>query len=223
MALKAEGNYWKPYDNTVQSVDNSADVIIGDKSSTAYGGEWGHTLTATKPQNLLVCGDDGNAALSAIAYRNLWARMLLLSAQSGDVSIFGIQGQLKNTGVDTSTANKAGVWAYYEAVSGATVATNSAALMASIDVPSGATIGAGTVSAIQTGGDLGGTHTGKAAVLNIVNPSAGTWDYCISFGSATGAVAANTANLGSNTLTNVLKVRVGNTDGYIPILAAAPT
>ena len=53
------------------------------------------------------------------------------------------------------------------------------AINAQIDVPSGATITSGKyVSAIGIGTcDLGGTHTGKAAVLQTIPCAAGAFDY----------------------------------------------
>jgi len=65
---------------------------------------------------------------------------------------------------------------------GVTITTSSgicdfSAFNASCDVPSGAVIGTGTwVSGISMGGNLGGTHTGKAVAFRVRSPSAGAWD-----------------------------------------------
>lgn len=217
MALKLKGNFWEATDNAV-----GYDLTIGVWASAAAGS--GIALSSAKTKAVDVCCDDGGAALSATAYRAIRSRMLLTAAQSGDCSPYGIQGHLKNTAADTTTGNKAGVWGYYEAASGATVATNSAGVNAMIDVPSGATIAASAVvAAIQcTSNDLGGTHTGKAACIHAPNPVAGTWDYLAVLGSATGASAANTHSIDSHALNFILKVRVGTTDGYIPVFADVP-
>jgi hypothetical protein len=214
--LKFEGNYWSANDNDPGDRDNNASVLIGKKANSVGTG-LGIALTNAMPQVLEINGNDGGAALTAAAYQLTKSRMLLTAAQSGDLSVFGLQGHLKNYGAsDTSTGNKAGVWAYYEATSGATVAANSCAIMASIDVPSGATIG-GSVGAVQCSGNLGGTHTGKAGCLHIPNPAAGTWDFFAIFGSTTGATAAGGA--GTCTLSGgwvKLPILVNATTYYIP-------
>lgn len=215
MSLRFEGGYWSASDNAT-----GADVIVGTWSSSTAG--IGKTLTSAKTKIVDVCADDNGGALSATAYRAIRARMLATAAKSGDYSGFGLQGHYKNTAADTSTGNKAGLWGYYEAGSSATIAANSAGVYAMLDAPSGSTIG-GTVGGLQIcSNDLGGTHTAKAACIHCPNPVSGTWDYGLIFGSATGATAANTHSIDSHALAFVIKVRVGNTDGFVPVFAAEP-
>jgi hypothetical protein len=215
MALKVNQNNIHPTDNAV-----GYNMSVGTFSSTASVSE--NKLNSAKTKSVGIYADCGGAALSATAYRAAQSRLLINYAQSGDCSMYGIQGHLKNTAADTSTGNKAGVWGYYESVSGATVAANSAGVYAMIDVPSGATIG-GTIGGLQvSSNDLGGTHTGKAACVHMPNPVAGTWDFAFVWGDTTGATAANTHSIDSHALNFIIKVRVGNTAGYIPVFADVP-
>jgi hypothetical protein len=219
MALKHKGNCFEPTDNAV-----GYNITIGTFSSSTASTDPMNKLNSSKTKSLDVCCDDGGAALTAgTSYRPIRGRMLLTHAQSGDTSVYGIQGHLKNKAADTSTGNKGGLWGYYEAASGATVAANSCGVYGMIDVPSGATIG-GTIGALMAcSNDLGGTHTGKVAALHVPNPVSGTFDFARIYGSTTGCTAANTAKLGTDTCIAVELVRVGNTTGYVPILAAVPS
>ena len=212
MSLKYRGNFWEPSDNAVGYA-----VEVGTFTSAAAG--TGVALTAAKTKAVDVCCDDGGAALAASAVRSIRGRMLMSVAQSGAVSVYGFQGQVKNIAVDTTTGNKAGIWGYYESVSGATVANNSTGVLAMIDVPSGATIAAdAVVSALKCDSlTLGGTHTGKAAAIHVPNPGAGTWDFFAVLGDTTGASA--TGGAGTCTVTGgwvKLPIRVGATTYYIP-------
>jgi hypothetical protein len=216
MSLRHEGNYWSATDN-----EAGADVIVGTWSSATAG--IGKAVTSSRTKIVDICADDNGSALSATAYRATRSRMLVTAAKSGDYSGFGLQGHYKNTAADTSTGNKAGLWGYYEAGSAATVAANSAGVYAMIDVPSGGTIG-GTIGGLQVcSNDLGGTHTGKAACIHMPNPVSGTWDFAMIFGDATGATVANTHSIDGHALNFLINVRVGNTVGYVPILAAVPS
>lgn len=216
MALKFQGNCMVPTDNEV-----GYDVTVGVFSSSTAG--YGKKLSSVKTKSLDVCCDDGGAALSATSYRAIRGRMLLTAAQSGDVSIYGVQGHLKNKAADTSTGNKGGLWGYYEAISGATVAANSCGIYGMIDVPSGATIG-GTIGAVMAcSNDLGGTHTGKVAAFHIPNPVAGTFDFANIYGDTTGCTVANTHSIDGHALAFLEYVRVGNTTCYRPLFAAVPS
>jgi hypothetical protein len=218
MALKVKSNYLAPTDNAV-----GYNVSIGTFVSSTVSTDSNNKLNSAKTKSLDVCCDDAGAALSATAYRAIRGRMLLTYAQSGDVSVYGVQGHLKNKAVDTSSGNKGGIWGYYEAVSGATVAANSCGAYGMIDVPSGATIGGACGALMACSNDLGGTHTGKIAALHVPNPVAGTFDFARIYGTATGCITANTAKLGTDTCIGVELVRFGNTTGYVPILAAVPS
>ncbi|MBE3142343.1 MAG: hypothetical protein IMZ61_00225, partial [Planctomycetes bacterium] len=106
MALKIKGSYIDVTDNAV-----GYNVSIGTFVSAAISTDSQNKLNSAKTKSLDVCCDDGGAALTAgTSYRPIRGRMLMSYAQSGDTSIFGIQGHVKNTAVDTSTGNKAGLW-----------------------------------------------------------------------------------------------------------------
>jgi hypothetical protein len=220
MAMRFGGMTWFPSDLETAA---GYDITIGTFNSTTAG--YGKALSSAKTKSLDVCCDDAGKALTAgTAYRAIRGRTLLTYAQSGDTSIFGIQGHLKNTAVDTSTGNKAGLWGYYESISGATIAANSCGVYGMIDLPVGATAGGVVAGVMSCSNDLRGTNSGSnLAAFHVPNPVAGTWDYGIVFGTATGATTANTAKLGTDTCIAVLNVRVGATPGYIPILAAVPS
>jgi hypothetical protein len=117
-------------------------------------------------------------------------------------------GQLKNTAADTTTGHKCGVKGYYEAASGATVATTSAGVMAMLDVPSGATIAAGIASGLNIASvDLGGTHTGKATAINVEDAGTGSWDAFLSL-PATSSQVVTASQLTGGT-SQYLKVLIG--------------
>jgi hypothetical protein len=201
MALKIKGSYIDATDNAV-----GYNVSIGTFVSAAVSTDSQNKLNSAKTKSLDVCCDDGNAALTAgTAYRPIRGRMLLVHAQSGDTSIYGIQGHLKNTAADTSSGNKAGLWGYYEAVSGATVAANSSGIFAMIDAPSGATIATGTIGALQIGSnDLGGTHTGNAVGINFTEALTGAFDAAFAFPSGSEFITASQLTGGTSQYIKVL-------------------
>lgn len=204
MAMKLRGNCWEPTDNAVGYNES-----IGTFVSSAVSTDPMNKLNSAKTKSLDVCCDDAGAALSATAYRAIRGRVLMTAAQSGDLSVFGIQGHLKNKAADTSTGQKAGVWGYYESVSGATVATNSSGVYAMIDVPSGATIGAGTIGAIQIGSnDLAGTHTGKAVGINFTEALTGAFDAAFAFPSGSEFITASQLTGGT---TQYIKILINGT------------
>lgn len=217
MSLRHEGSYLSATDNAV-----GADLIVGTFSSTTAGIGKQLGPTSAKTKIVDICADDNGEALAATSYRVTRTRMLVTAAQSGNVSLAAEQAQLKNTGVDTTSGNKTGIWGYYEAGTAATIAANSSGVRACLDAPTGSTI-AGTVGALQIDSqDLGGTHTGKAGMIHSPDPLAGVWDYAWIFGGTTGPTAANTHSIDNHALAFVIKVRVGTVDGFVPVFAAAP-
>jgi hypothetical protein len=200
MAVKLLGNTIQPTDNAV-----GYNLTIGTFTSAAVNTDPLNKLNSAKTKSVDICCDDAGAALSATAYRSIRGRMLLTYAQSGDLSVFGVQGHLKNKAADTSTGNKAGVWGYYEAVSGATVATQTSGVYGMIDVPSGATIGAGTIGAFQVGSnDLGGTHTGKAVGINFTEALTGAFDAAFAFPSGAEFITASQLTGGTSQYIKIL-------------------
>jgi hypothetical protein len=211
---------------------SSNGVALGPSSSGTF--EIGKFATSNKstqfaldqtttPKALDVCADDGGVAIGAgsdvMAGR---FRMLVRTAIAGspDLSIEGLEGILKYAGVAvTSTANQAGVWAYFESVSGSSFGGNAAGLHAMVSLPTGATLNSGGVlsGVLITADDIGGTSTGTMAAIHIPNPGAGTWDYFLQTGTATGFT--DSATRGAATSAGSIKVLIGDTVLYIPLLA----
>jgi len=165
-------------------------LMVGKKQSSSAG--WGFPLGikisgSTSTRAAAIYSDDAGAAIPAGSYVGLESRTLLTTAITTNTSVHGLQGHLRNVASQDNTGgwggNMAGVWAYNETSGTATVGASAnqifGGLNAAIDVPSGCTIASGKyVCAIGVGlCDLGGTHTGKATVLQVVNPAAGHFDY----------------------------------------------
>jgi hypothetical protein len=127
--------------------------------------------------------DDGGSALAAGWVEGVLTGFLVSTAiTTRDVSIYTAHDYIY-LAASVSTAGGVGAsWASLLAKTGAVLTTTSglcdfSAFNASVDVPSGATIGATTfVAGISMGGNLGGTHTGKAVAFRVRSPSAGAWD-----------------------------------------------
>lgn len=165
-----------------------------------------------------VCADDGVAALTAGNYQATRSRFLIASAiASGDISVQGLLGQTKIVANVASSGYVSGVRGYVEAASASL--SSAAGVRGMIDVPSGSTIASGAIAAAfqADSNDLGGTHTGKASAIHVPNPVAGTWDYALVLGTATGC---HTAGAGTySTADGYIKIRVGADDMRIPYFA----
>lgn len=185
-----------------------ATFTIGVFASTAAGS--GIKLSSTRTSAFRVYADDGGTALTS-ATRAGVARMLVDTAIStGDVSTFGFQAQLKvNANVAPDSGNMAGLWAYLEITAGSTV-SDMAAICAMVDCPATGVIANGKyLSALRIySNDINCTHTGKATLLHVLNPAAGTWDYFAVFDSATGVIADTGAGGGTS---KYLKCLIGGT------------
>jgi hypothetical protein len=219
MALRYQGTIWGS-----TNTDISTDVVVGDFSSSTA--KTGLPVNASRTKVLDVCADDGGDVLAVgSAVRAVRQRLLLTATHTGNVSAFGGQRQVKITGdVSGVTGNIAGGWDLLEGSAAASVGVAAAATYSMVDFPAGSVIAAsGILAGHQIGAySLGGTHTGKAACINMPNPANGTWDYGMIFGDTTGATAANTHTIDSHALAFIIKVRVGDVDGFIPVLAAVP-
>jgi hypothetical protein len=127
--------------------------------------------------------DDGGSALQTGYIEGVMTGYLISTATSGvDCSVYTCHDYVY-IAENFSTAGGVGAsWASLLVKTGATITTESgvcdfSAFNASCDVPSGATIAASTfVSGISMGGNLGGTHSGKAVAFRVRAPSAGAWD-----------------------------------------------
>lgn len=186
---------------------------IGKFVSAAVGS--GMIVNSSKTKAHAVYADDNSVALTAGAYKAALARLLILgTCAAGDISAFGHQGQLKVKGdMSLATGHLAGAYGYLELASGGNVNV-AAGVKAMADLPSGATV-TGILSALLiASNDLGGTKTGKCSMVHIPNPVSGTWDYFLDFGSAPGAIAADTSATPANA-THKIKCRIGATDFYL--------
>jgi hypothetical protein len=153
--------------------------------------------------------DDGGVALTAgYSYAGGKARMLFNTASTGDLSVFGFEGQCKVGGNQGSvTGNLAGVWGYLEMISGGTVNV-AAGVMAAIDIPSGAT-NSGIASCLQTGsGSLAGTTTGPTCAIYSRNSAATAFDYWLVLDASSDFVGS--VQTGGTAL--YLKVKIGTKD-----------
>jgi len=193
--------------------------LIGDFSSATAGS--GIPLSATYTAAARIYADDGGAKLGAGEKRAFISRFLYATADTDgtDQTMSGIVGQVKIANDLTIGGNLSGVCGYLEVVTAKTLTGGASDAIASavwgrVDLPSGAVIGSGgLISAFGVSADLGGTHTGKASVLSVPNPSAGTWDYFAVFGSATGCTDTPA---GTFSTVAYLKVSIGGITYYIP-------
>ncbi|HUU85804.1 MAG TPA: hypothetical protein VM243_20090 [Phycisphaerae bacterium] len=157
-------------------------IVIGTASYAASG-------TAipvdgvTKHSGIEIYFDDGGVKLAAGYTEAMMTGYLVSTAiTTADVSIYTVHDYIY-LAANVSTAGGVGAsWASLLAKTGSVLTTTSgvcdfSAFNASCDVPSGAEIGTGTfVAGISMGGNLGGTHTGKAVAFRVRTPSAGAWD-----------------------------------------------
>ncbi|HUX03156.1 MAG TPA: hypothetical protein VMY35_19515 [Phycisphaerae bacterium] len=127
--------------------------------------------------------DDGGVKLAA-GYTEAFRCGYLVSTAitDADVSLYTAHDYVYLAASVTTSGGVGATWASLLAATGAVLTTSTglcdfSAFNASCDVPSGATIGTGTfVAGISMGGNLGGTHTGKAVAFRVRTPSAGAWD-----------------------------------------------
>ncbi len=210
----------------------SCGLLLGDFSSATAGS--GFALSATNTAAARIYADDGGAKLAAGEKRVGIARFLYATEDTDatDQTMSGFVGQVKVANNLTINGNLAGLCGYLEVAAAKTLIGGRAAqgsiasaVWGRVDVPATGVIGSDAfVSAFGAGANLGGTHTGKATVLHVVNPSAGAWDYFAVLGSATGcnteAYTGNGAfvpnNKGTFTQVGQLKINIGGNDYYIP-------
>jgi len=127
--------------------------------------------------------DDGGVKLAA-GYTEAFRCGYLVSTAitTADVSLYTAHDYVYLAANVTTAGGVGATWASLLLKTGVTITTSSglcdfSAFNASVDVPSGATIGTGTwACGLAIGGNLGGTHTGKAAGIRLRVPSAGKWD-----------------------------------------------
>jgi len=177
-------------------------IGTGKYATTDYG--YGIPLDGvTQHSGIEIYFDDGGTMLAAGYTEAVMTGFLVSQAiTTADVSIYTVHDYIYLAD-SVSTAGGVGAsWASLLAKTGATLTTTSgvcdfSAFNASCDIPSGAVIGTGTfVAGISMGGNLGGTHTGKAVGFRMRTPSAGIWDgiFDIPLTVADGSVGTSTAH-----------------------------
>ena len=188
---------------------------IGEFASTDQGA--GLALSSVRTAAFRVYADDGGTALTAGAYRAAVARMLWgTKVSSGDISVYGLQGQLKITGDQAAATGIAGgTWGYLELASGGKVNIGGG-VVSQVDVPSGATINTVAACYLAKANTLAGTHTGNAVILYVPTPGAGTFDQFLQLGASTGLTTGTTGS----TAAGCLKVMDGVTQKYIQLFSA---
>jgi hypothetical protein len=218
--LQYGGTVWLPSDST----SIGCDVSIGSwNSSTAGYGKrlYYNSSTDSKTKVLDVLADDAGAVLPVgQAFRASRARMLLTAVHTGDVSIFGNQRHIKVTSnISGVTGHVAGGWDYLECSSTATVGGAASGGYSMIDLPTSAVIAASSVISAHKfcSNTLGGTHTGKAAVLKFATPVAGAFDFGLCVGTNAG-YAASTASIGTSVGRIAVCDEAGTALGYIPVV-----
>ena len=190
-------------------------VMVGEFSSATEGA--GLALSSVRTAAFRVYADDGGTALTAGAYRAAVARMLWgTKVSSGDISVYGLQGQLKITGDQAAATGIAGgTWGYLELASGGKVNIGGG-VVSQVDVPTGATISTVAACFLGKSNTLAGTHTGNAVILYVPTPGAGTFDQFLQIGASTGLTTGTTGN----TAAGCLKVMDGVTQKYIQLFSA---
>ena len=196
-------------------------VFMGAKGAWLLGrfgnaAGFGLRLSSARTGILKVHADDGGIIMSSGTNRAIQGRTLLTAVHTAG-TFCGVQGQIKAV-LSSSTGAPdwaVGVWGYAEA-DGITTVKNLFGVRATVDIPSGAVIASGgrvaglCIDSIY----MGGTHTGKAAMIYIPNSNDGEWDYFLDFGSAPGAIVADTSNIPA-AATYKIKCRIGSTDFYL--------
>ncbi len=191
------------------------EVNYGDFNSTKAGA--GIALGPRRTAVRRAYADDGGVALAACSVRSFLGRFLMTTDTANDVSVNGLQGHLKVGANYSGPGNKAGVWGYCEVVAGKTVGPGHGGVTSIVDLPATAVIGSGNILAAYRAfsNTLGGTHTGKAVVMEVPNPLAGTWDAMFAFGAAPGAIVDQSGG----TLTITKKIPVLLSDGSTVYIA----
>jgi hypothetical protein len=196
------------------TIPNAISLGIFNSTKPGYGIKLSSGVTAA----FRIYADDGGVALAGGDIRVGVSRLLITKAITDtDLTLSGFVGQIKVGAVDISanTSYISGLRGYIEVKAGGTI-YNASGVRACVDLPSTAVIDtSGILSGLMIDAvTLAGTHTGKASMVHIPNPGAGTWDYFLDFGSAPGAIEADTSDIPS-AATYKIKCRIGSTDFYL--------
>jgi hypothetical protein len=207
------------------------ELVVGSWDDAGTAG-YGVTLSSARQFAAGIYADDGGASVTAGWYSAAFAQYLDSIAATGNVSAFGITGELHCKAVNQGGGNRAGIYGYAEIQAGIThevwnTQSFSAGLFG-IDLNSTAVLTGGTMSCVCLGaGTLAGTHTsGKVAPIHIQNPGSGSFDYLFVIGDrhsggpgdATGCVETISGNASNQT--KGIKISIGATAYWIPCQSA---
>jgi hypothetical protein len=172
----------------------------------------GVKLSAAKTFASRVCADTGGAALAASFTRAAAARYLIGTAitSGADISTAGFEGLLKSIVSVNVGGNQGGLMGHYETAGTLTLTgsinTTKSGVTSFIDIATGGTVAANTVvSAYGVQPANFGTLTGRASIIHVTNPIAGTWSSFLDLSTATGLTQAEAAG---STADKFLKVYV---------------
>jgi hypothetical protein len=145
-----------------------------------YGETTGnYVLYDESADELIVVKTDRGVALTSFT-DSMKVKYDMNTATTGDVSLTSVYGHTTINANYNGSGGMSAVWGS-ATLNTTKTWTNTAGDLAgghfSVDFPSGAIIDTNSWAAgISVGGNLGGTHTGKAAAFRVRTPSAGVWD-----------------------------------------------
>ena len=211
---------------TKQKIGNTADVLYGgDMSGDSV--RMGIVLVSGDGVNHFaqaVYADDGGTKLAAGWVSAIFGSMVIYTAvtPSVNLSAFGISGQLHVGANVASIGILAGVFGVAECDGSEVINANYFGGNFGVTLGASAEIGAGYYcGGIIVGGNLQGTHTGKAVGMFIQNPTgAKQFDGAFAFGQDSQMAGCVTVAAVGGSNTHKLKVYVGGTLMYIPIYTA---
>lgn len=179
---KGAANAAWPYGIYIVPTSVEEGIVVGAEAFTTAGS--GIVVDGvTRHSGCEFYFDDGGVKLAA-GYTEAFRTGYLVSTAitQADVSLYTAHDYVYLAESVTTAGGVGGTWGSMLVKSGATITTSSGVCDFSgahftCDVPSGATIGINTwACGVSVGGNLGGTHTGKAAGYRVRIPGAGKWD-----------------------------------------------
>jgi hypothetical protein len=196
---------------------------IGEFSSVTagFGSKISSSITAIERKYF----DDGGVALTTGNLRASLSRLLITTAVTGgSFTARALMGHTKVHASIISSGPIAGVEGYLEC-SGTGHIDRATGVRGVADLPSGAVIHtSGVLSAFMGYSvDLGGTHTGKAVILDVPTPLAGTWDALLNIDATSGCTTAGTTKTTPGGVGVWLNAIVAGTAYYIPCYASTTT
>lgn len=204
--------WWDSSGNNLSFQGNAGLLSMGTLSSA--NDTSGIALSASTTSALKICADTGGSALGAGNARATLNRFLIGTAITGgaNASAYGSENLLKHIVSDNSGGNEAGVLGHFESAGTLTLTgsqnTVRAGVASFMDLAAGATVAAGTIiSAFGVNPANFGSNSGRAAVLHVTAPVAGTWNAFAEISSVTDCVQDSAAGSGGH---KYLKIYLNN-------------